>query len=78
MQPFIVEIKANADEYILSAHEGEEFLYVMEGKIEVVYGKEKKQLETGDSIYYDSIVPHHVHAFGDKNAKILAVVYVPV
>jgi transcriptional regulator with XRE-family HTH domain len=78
MEPFIVEIKANTDEYILSTHEGEEFIYVMDGEIEVVYGKEKKQLRAGDSIYYDSIVPHHVHATGNKNAKILAVVYVPL
>lgn len=78
MEPFIIEVNANADEYILSTHEGEEFIFVMDGEIEVVYGKEKKHLKTGDSIYYDSIVPHHVHAAGNKNAKVLAVVYVPL
>ncbi|MBN2485103.1 MAG: cupin domain-containing protein [Bacteroidales bacterium] len=78
MEPFIIEIKANADEYILSTHEGEEFIYVLEGELEIVYGKEKKHLTAGDSIYYDSIVPHHVHAAGNKNARILAVVYVPL
>jgi transcriptional regulator with XRE-family HTH domain len=78
MEPFIIEVLAQKDEYILSTHEGEEFIFVMDGEIEVVYGKDKKQLKAGDSIYYDSIVPHHVHATGSQNAKILAVVYVPL
>jgi transcriptional regulator with XRE-family HTH domain len=78
MEPFIVEVQSKNDEYILSTHEGEEFIYVLGGEIEVVYGKETKQLKTGDSIYYDSIVPHHVHASGGQNARILAVVYVPL
>ena len=34
-------------------------------------------LEEGDSIYYDSIVAHHVHAAADNTAKILGVVYTP-
>ena len=78
MEPFTIDVKANNDEYILSAHEGEEFIYVLEGEIEVNYGKEKSLLKTGDSIYYDSIIPHHVHAQGGKDAKILAVIYVPI
>ena len=34
-------------------------------------------LGAGDSIYYDSIVPHEVRAYGDDPARILAVVYAP-
>ena len=32
----------------------------------------------GDSIYYDSIVPHHVHGYQGQAAKILAVIYTPI
>ena len=41
---------------------------------------DKIQLKTGegDSIYYDSIVPHHVHAYEGQAAKILAVIYTPI
>ena len=42
------------------------------------YGKASYLLEEGDSIYYDSIVPHHVHAYEGKAAKILAVIYTPI
>ena len=59
-------------------HEGEEFIMVMEGIMEISYGKNTYLLEEGDSIYYDSIVPHHVHAYEGQAAKILAVVYTPI
>ena len=79
MEPFIVDIEATNDtEYILSSHEGEEFIYVMEGVIEVSHGKKNHIIKAGDTIYYDSIVPHHVHGYNGQAAKILAVVYTPI
>jgi len=78
MDPFLIDILPSADkEHPLSSHEGEEFIYVLTGRVEINYGRELHQLEEGDSIYYDSIVAHNVHAFGDAPAKILAVVYAP-
>lgn len=79
MEPFIIDVypPEAGHEYSLSSHEGEEFIYVLEGAIEIHYGKELYQIEAGESIYYDSIVSHHVHAAGPSNAKILAVIYAP-
>ncbi len=78
MEPFVIDIAGGSDEHILSTHEGEEFIYVLAGEIEIEYGKDVYSLSAGDSIYYDSIVPHHVHAKNGVDAKIIAVVYVPV
>ncbi|MDR3119520.1 MAG: XRE family transcriptional regulator [Mediterranea sp.] len=79
MEPFIIDVAPwQETDFILSSHEGEEFILVMEGTMEISYGENKYTLQEGDSIYYDSIVPHHVHAFEGKAAKILAVVYTPV
>ena len=78
MEPFIIEIEYlsnNPDIY--SHHEGEEFIYVLEGIVEINYGKSTYVLEEGDSIYYDSIVAHHVHAAAHHTAKIIGVVYTP-
>ncbi|WP_407461381.1 cupin domain-containing protein [Methanobrevibacter sp.] len=75
IDPFIIDITYEKD-YKLSSHEGEEFIYVLEGEIEVEYGKDKFTVAAGDSIFYDSVVPHHLHSTGD-NAKILAVLYTP-
>ncbi len=78
MEPFIIDINPEENnDFKLSAHEGEEFIYVMEGELEIDYGKEKYTLKQGDSIYYDSIVKHHVHSVPGKSAKILALVYIP-
>jgi transcriptional regulator with XRE-family HTH domain len=78
MEPFVIDINPEeSPEFQLSAHEGEEFIYVMQGEVEIVYGKEIFRLEEGDSIFYDSIVKHHVHGAPGKSAKILAVVYIP-
>src|SRR5690554_7627575 len=79
MEPFIVEIEPSKEsDYKLSSHEGEEFIYVLEGSIEINYGKEVYRIHKGDTIYIDSIVSHNVHAAENKPAKILAVVYSPV
>ncbi len=78
IEPFIIDIQADNDsEFTLSAHEGEEFIYVLDGEIEINYGKDVYSLQQGDSVFYDSIVEHHVHAKAGKAAKILAVVYAP-
>lgn len=76
MEPFIINIEpANTDSLLVSSHEGEEFIYVLEGQVKIKYGKDEYTLEQGDSIYYDSIVEHLVYA--TQSAKILAVVYAP-
>ena len=79
MEPFIIEVEETSDtNFILSSHEGEEFIMVLKGTMEIQYGKNTYILEEGDSIYYDSIVQHHVHAFEGQAAQILAVVYTPI
>jgi len=78
MEPFIVDIlPSQQSDYKLSSHEGEEFIFVLNGMVEINYGKEIYRLEKGDCIYYDSIVMHNVHAGSDQDARILAVVYTP-
>ncbi len=78
MEPFIVEIEPSpAPKETFSSHEGEEFLYILSGEIEIQYGKEKHKLAEGDSIYFDSIVSHSVWCPGQIPAIILAMVYAP-
>ena len=79
MEPFLIEIAPSeeGEDFILSTHEGEEFIYVLNGVVEINYGKNTYILEEGDSIYYDSIVAHHVHAAADNKARILGGVYTP-
>ena len=78
MEPFLIDIHpSSAQEVKPSTHEGEEFIYVLAGEVEISYGTEVYRVSAGDSIYYDSIVAHNVHCAGDRPAQILAVVYAP-
>jgi len=77
MEPFIVTIQSDAQQ-VKSAHEGEEFIFVLEGDLSLEYGMDKETLKTGDSVYYDSIVPHRVYSANNNPVRILAVIYTPV
>jgi transcriptional regulator with XRE-family HTH domain len=77
MEPFVVTIQPDAKQD-KSAHEGEEFIYVLEGNLALDYGTDKDTLKAGDSVYYDSIVPHRVFSADSAPVKILAVIYTPV
>ena len=53
MEPFIVDVEPTEESHFsLSSHEGEEFIYVMEGAVEVCHGKKCHLIKAGDSIYY--------------------------
>ncbi|GHS90378.1 XRE family transcriptional regulator [Planctomycetales bacterium] len=61
----------------LSSHEGEEFIYVLSGGLQIIYGNETYHLQKGDSIYLDSVVPHSVFAEAGIETEILASIYEP-
>jgi quercetin dioxygenase-like cupin family protein len=76
MEPFIVDIEPNAEQQ-KSTHEGEEFIYILSGKLALEYGSDSNVLNEGDSVYYDSIVPHRVFSADGNPVRILAVMYTP-
>ena len=79
MDPFIITVDPSEEtEHELVGHEGEEWLFGMEGCVEIEYGSDLIVLHPGESIYYDSIVPHQVRAHDGQKAKFLAVVYTPI
>ena len=77
MEPFIVDIENDAQQE-KSTHEGEEFILVLSGNLSLEYGAVKETLKAGDSVYYDSIVPHRVLSADSGPVRILAVIYTPV
>ncbi|AGI47357.1 Cupin domain protein [Thermoplasmatales archaeon BRNA1] len=76
MEPMFIRV-GEEESPEMSAHEGEEFIVVVSGKILFIYGKEERILEAGDSAYYNSVVPHYVGAV-DGPAEIYAVLYTPL
>jgi transcriptional regulator with XRE-family HTH domain len=76
MEPFVVTLEpVPIREKHLSVHEGEEFIYVLDGRMKVRLGDHTDILDPGDSIYFKCTTPHHVTCEGDTPAKILAVIF---
>ncbi len=76
MEPFLVTLEPTTHpDQKPSAHEGEEFLFVLEGEMEITLGEHSDVLGPGDAIYYHSSIPHLVKCRGENETKILAVIY---
>ncbi len=76
MEPFLVEFDPGQTSKSSSVqHPGEEFLYVLEGEIELQHGGECHVLNAGDSVYWDSNEPHSLKALGVDIARGIAVLY---
>lgn len=73
MEPFIIYSPKTIKK--MYSHEGEEFMYVMDGRLEFIYGEDSYILEKGDNVYFDSCVPHAGRSLGDNPAKLLVVIY---
>jgi transcriptional regulator with XRE-family HTH domain len=76
MEPMFIEISPD-EPATLTSHEGEEFLVAVSGQLVVHHGLERHLLDPGDSVYYNSIVPHAVSAGGGAPASAYAVIYQP-
>lgn len=76
LEPFVIEFEVRPWQTdLLVSHEGEEFIFLLEGQLEFHYGGKIMTLEIGDSVYYDSREPHGFTAIGDMPARAVAVVY---
>lgn len=76
MDPFLFTFPSEIDKYVFFEHDGEEFMYVLKGRVEWQAGGEKLVLETGDSIYFDARLPHRGRSLHGE-AVALVVTYSP-
>lgn len=74
MEPFLIVFDPRTPMPASITHEGQEFVYILEGSIELAYDGRSYRLEAGDSVYLDSSKPHAFHGLGPKVARMLAVV----
>jgi quercetin dioxygenase-like cupin family protein len=73
MEAFLVLLEEDPEKET-SLHDGEEFIFVLDGEVILEIGEDKFELEPGDSAYYLSTTAHHIAAKKGK-ATILAVMY---
>ncbi|HEY3388649.1 MAG TPA: cupin domain-containing protein [Prolixibacteraceae bacterium] len=73
--PFIVVVDPKEDATVsFNSHPGQEFNFMIEGKLKIFIGSKEMILEPGDSIYFDSGTPHGMLAMENKPAKFLAII----
>ena len=78
MEPFWVRIEPRSEnDETYFQHSGEEFLYVQEGRLEFKGGGQTIIIESGDSLYFESSMPHLVRNLGVSPASALAIIYTP-
>ncbi|MBW2247296.1 MAG: cupin domain-containing protein [Deltaproteobacteria bacterium] len=58
-------------------HEGEEFVYVLAGEIEIIVGNHVNKLNAGESLHFNSGIRHKLKNIGKEKAELLVVIYGP-
>jgi mannose-6-phosphate isomerase-like protein (cupin superfamily)/DNA-binding XRE family transcriptional regulator len=75
IEPLYVTVPPGVNrEMIPNSHDGQEFDYVLSGAMHIVIGKNDIVLNPGDSVYYDSRIPHAMQAVGEEPVHFLAMV----
>lgn len=73
-EPFLVTVGYSENVPTFHAHEGQEFNYMISGKMTLYIGSISYELEEGDSVYFDSSIPHTVQTIEQEPAQFIAVV----
>ncbi|OWT66384.1 helix-turn-helix domain-containing protein [Candidimonas nitroreducens] len=75
MRAFVIRPSRRASQgRLMSHHEGEEILYVLEGEIELHLARRKEFLSAGDCVHFDSQIPHKLIAVGGTSSAVLVVI----
>jgi mannose-6-phosphate isomerase-like protein (cupin superfamily) len=78
LKAFLVSIDAHQDHAMVEyRHEGEEFLYVLKGEVEVSVGENRYHLSKGKSLHFKSSVSHMLRNPGSAKTELVVVLYVP-
>jgi quercetin dioxygenase-like cupin family protein len=78
LKAFRVAIEANEEHKGVDYHhEGEEFDYVLSGKVQVTVGDHVNTLAAGDSLHFNSAIPHRLRSVSAERAELLVVIYTP-
>lgn len=73
MDAFVLEFPRGQGMDLVVAHEGEELLYVLEGRVRFRFGEEEALLGPGDAVQFDSSLPHSAANAGVTTARLLMV-----
>jgi quercetin dioxygenase-like cupin family protein len=73
MQALRVSVPYGAQSDLVRVHPGEEWLYVLDGRLRVALGETVHDLDPGDSAHFDSLTPHRIAALDRGGVRLLFV-----
>jgi mannose-6-phosphate isomerase-like protein (cupin superfamily) len=73
-EPFMVTVEPKAEAPALHAHDGQEFNWLVSGRMKFFISENEYVLEPGDSVYFNASIPHAMQALDNTPAQFLAVV----
>ena len=74
MEPLLVTCEPETGEPKLVSHSGQEFNFVLSGRIEFLFEEKRIVLEPGDAVYFDPTHPHGQRAYGNETARFLTMI----
>lgn len=78
LKAFLVTIDPRQDhEKVGYRHEGEEFVYVLKGEVEIRVGSKSHRLNLGESLHFDSLRPHTLRNPSDGSTELIVVLFTP-
>jgi quercetin dioxygenase-like cupin family protein len=78
LKAFVVTIDPMKEHKMVEySHEGEEFIYVLKGRIEVLVGENSTILKREQTIHFNSAIVHRLRNLGKEPAKLIVVIYTP-
>ncbi len=78
LRAFMITIEPkSAHKPVAYKHEGEEFIFILEGELELRLGEKVHHLKPGENIHFDSEIPHKLKSLSDDPTKCLVILYTP-
>ena len=78
MEPILLELFPNGKSMELQPHEGEEFGYVVEGRISIICGEHTYRVKKGETFYFSGKENHYLYNEGKYDAKVLWITTPPL
>jgi transcriptional regulator with XRE-family HTH domain len=78
MEPYMIRFVENSDSSeIMSEHQGQEFIHILDGKLLMILENTRYVLEKGDNFYFNSSIMHQMKNIGNTSARILWIISPP-
>jgi transcriptional regulator with XRE-family HTH domain len=73
MEPYLVTLDDASEPFPFLEHDGSEFVYVLAGRLRFRYGQRTHDLEAGDAVFLDGVVPHGPETLEERPVRLLSI-----